>query len=92
MTNTAHDRSEGTLGLYRDRAEIIPLPETRKLVIASLKRAETAGKAVIKTFSSGIIPSACEILDRTTIQVLKRCDPDFLFRTTMSFFSRSMEQ
>ncbi len=58
--------------------KIIPLPETRKLVIASFETAETAGKAVIKTFSSGIIPSACEILDRTTIQVLKRCDPDLL--------------
>ena len=69
--------AEGTLGVITEIVlKIIPLPETRKLVIASFETAETAGKAVIKTFSSGIIPSACEILDRTTIQVLKRCDPD----------------
>ena len=71
--------AEGTLGVITEIVlKIIPLPETRKLVIASFETAETAGKAVIKTFSSGIIPSACEILDRTTIQVLKLCDPDLL--------------
>lgn len=69
--------AEGTLGVITEIVlKIIPLPESRKLVIASFETAETAGKAVIKTFSSGIIPSACEILDRTTIQVLKRCDPE----------------
>lgn len=71
--------AEGTLGVITEVVlRIIPLPESRKLVIASFETAEAAGKAVIKTFSSGIIPSACEILDRTTIQVLKRCDPDLL--------------
>ncbi len=69
--------AEGTLGVITEIVlKIIPLPESRKLVIASFETAETAGKAVIKTFSSGIIPSACEILDRTTVQVLKLCDPE----------------
>jgi glycolate oxidase len=44
--------------------------------MASFSSAHTAGQAVIKVFSSGITPSACEILDRTTLQVLKRCDPN----------------
>jgi glycolate oxidase len=71
--------AEGTLGLITEIVlKIVPLPESRKLVIASFETAEIAGKAVIKVFSSGIIPSACEILDRTTIQVLKRCDPNLL--------------
>lgn len=71
--------AEGTLGVITEIVlRIIPLPEFRRLVIASFETAEAAGEAVIKTFSSGIIPSACEILDRTTIQVLKRCDPDLL--------------
>ena len=71
--------AEGTLGVITEIVlKIIPLPESRNLVIASFETAEVAGKAVIKTFSSGIVPSACEILDRTTIAVLKRCDPDLL--------------
>jgi len=68
--------AEGTLGVITKIVlKIVPLPKYRRLVIASFEKAEIAGKAVIKTFSSGIIPSACEILDRTTIKVLRRCDP-----------------
>jgi glycolate oxidase len=67
--------AEGTLGVVtKARLKIAPLPEHRKLVIASFNSAESAGRAVVKTFSSGLVPSACEILDRTTIQVLKQCD------------------
>jgi glycolate oxidase len=68
--------SEGTLGIItRAGLKIAPLPASRKLVLASFADAETAGRAVIRTLSSGIRPSACEILDRTTLMVLKRCDP-----------------
>lgn len=68
--------AEGTLGIItKARLKIAPLPRSRKLVIAAFEGAQIAGEAVIKVFASGIIPSACEILDRTTIQVLKRCDP-----------------
>ncbi|HEY3360411.1 MAG TPA: FAD-binding oxidoreductase, partial [Methanosarcina sp.] len=68
--------SEGTLGIVTKASlKIVPLPKTRKLVIASFKNAEIAGQAVVKTFSNGVIPSACEILDRVSLQVLKRYDP-----------------
>jgi glycolate oxidase len=68
--------SEGTLGIItRAGLKIVPLPETRKLVLAFFDEAETAGRAVIQVFSKGIIPSACEILDKTTLRVLKLCDP-----------------
>jgi len=68
--------SEGTLGIVtKANLKIASLPQTRKLVIASFENAEIAGKAVVKTFSNGVIPSACEILDRITLQVLKCCDP-----------------
>jgi len=71
--------SEGTLGVItKARLKIVPLPKTQKLVMASFENAEIAGDAVIMTFSSGIVPSACEILDRTTIEVLKRCDPNLV--------------
>lgn len=68
--------SEGTLGIVTKASlKIAPIPKTRKLVMASFENAEIAGKAVVTVFSKGIIPSACEILDRVTLQVLKRCDP-----------------
>ncbi len=68
--------SEGTLGIVTKASlKIAPLPKTRKLVITSFENAEIAGQAVVKTFSNGVIPSACEILDRVSLQVLKRYDP-----------------
>lgn len=71
--------SEGTLGIItRIGLKIIPLPRARKLVVASFDNAEIAGRAVVKVFSSGITPSACEILDRTTLQALLRCDPSLV--------------
>lgn len=71
--------SEGTLGIITKAGlRVVPLPKARRLVIASFDDAETAGRAVAKTFASGIVPSACEILDRTTVQVLRRCDPNLV--------------
>ena len=68
--------SEGTLGVITGAVlRVAPLPKARRLVIASFNSAEEAGRAVAATFASGIVPSACEILDRTTVAVLRRCDP-----------------
>jgi glycolate dehydrogenase FAD-linked subunit len=72
--------SEGTLGIItRAGIKIVPLPGCRRLVIASFDGAEIAGKAVIQVFSNGIVPSACEIMDKTTVEVLKCCDPKLVF-------------
>jgi glycolate oxidase len=69
--------AEGTLGIItRAGLRIAPLPMARRIVIASFEDAEIAARSVVKVLSSGITPSACEILDRTTICVLKRCDPN----------------
>jgi len=71
--------SEGTLGIVTKASlKIAPLPKTRKLVITSFENTEIAGQAVVKTFSNGVIPSACEILDRVSLQVLKRYDPNLV--------------
>lgn len=71
--------SEGTLGIItRAGLKIVPLPKTRKLVMAAFENAEVAGQAVVKTFSNGVVPSACEILDRVSLQVLKRYDPNLV--------------
>jgi glycolate oxidase len=68
--------SEGTLGVItRIGLKIAPLPRARRLLVALFEDARAAGLAVTKVFASGIIPSACEILDRTTLQVLLRCHP-----------------
>ncbi|MCR3884978.1 MAG: FAD-binding protein, partial [Methanothrix sp.] len=67
--------SEGNLGVITQAVlRVAPLPKARRLVIASFSSAEEAGRAVAATFASGIVPSACEILDRTTVAVLRRCD------------------
>jgi glycolate oxidase len=67
--------SEGTLGIItKIRLKVAPVPEARRLVLASFNTAEEAGRAVMDVFSRGITPSACEIMDRMTVQVLKKCD------------------
>lgn len=67
--------SEGTLGVItRAKLKIAPLPKARRLILTAFSSAEEAGRAVVRVLSSGIAPSACEILDRTTISVLKQCD------------------
>jgi len=68
--------SEGTLGIITQAVlRVAPLPKARRRVIAAFSSAEEAGQAVAATFAAGIVPSACEILDRTTVAVLRRCDP-----------------
>ena len=67
--------SEGTLGIITKAAlKLAPLPKTRKLILSFFEQADIASQAVIKVFSEGITPSACEILDKTTLSVLKLCD------------------
>lgn len=69
--------AEGTLGIItRAGLKLAPLPKERRLVFASFESAEAAGQAVIAVFSQGITPSACEILDRTTLKVLRLVDPE----------------
>ncbi|WP_273271422.1 FAD-binding protein, partial [Methanothrix sp.] len=71
--------AEGTLGIItRAGLKVAPLPKERRLVFASFESAEAAGQAVIAVFSQGITPSACEILDRTTLKVLKLVDPELV--------------
>ncbi len=69
--------SEGTLGIITKAVlKILPLPKARTVMLASFKTPELAGDVVVKTLSAGVIPSACEILDRVTVEVLNAYDPN----------------
>ena len=69
--------AEGTLGIITGaRLKVAPLPKARRIVTATFATAEEAGRAVVRVFSGGVVPSACEIMDRTTLQVLRKVSPD----------------
>jgi glycolate oxidase subunit GlcD len=69
--------SEGTLGIItKITLKILPIPETLGIIIASFKDLEEAGKAVVSTFQSKIIPSAIEILDKSSIEALNNYKPE----------------
>jgi len=71
--------SEGTLGIItKATLKIMPIPECRKLVMVSFPSSEIAGKSVSTVFSAGVMPSACEILDKTSVDVLLKLDPNVI--------------
>ncbi|PPA79746.1 MAG: glycolate oxidase subunit GlcD [ANME-2 cluster archaeon HR1] len=69
--------SEGTLGIITAaRLKIHPIPKARKVVLAHFNDLDAAGRAVPAIMGQGIVPSACELMDSTTIQALNIYDPD----------------
>lgn len=68
--------SEGTLGIITKAIlKVRAIPKERSVIFASFLNPELAGKAVVKVLSSGIIPSACEILDSNIIAAINTYDP-----------------
>jgi len=64
--------SEGTLGVITEITfKIHPKPKAIKTSLTSFKDLEDAGKAIAEVICSGIIPSALEVLDENTINVLR---------------------
>ncbi len=69
--------SEGTLGVITGaRLKIHPLPEARAAVLAHFNDLEAAGNAVPAIMGRGLVPSACELMDSTTIRAVNMYDPD----------------
>ena len=69
--------SEGTLGVITGaRLKIHPLPEARAAVLAHFNDLEAAGSAVSAIMGRGLVPSACELMDSTTIKAVNMYDPD----------------
>ncbi len=67
--------SEGTLGIITEaRLKIHPLPEARAAVLAHFNDLEVAGNVVSTIMSRGLVPSACELMDNTTIQAVNMYD------------------
>jgi len=72
--------SEGTLGIITKAVlRIAPLPKARKLVMISFPSPENAGLSISRVFAAGVTPSACEILDKTSVSVLTKLDPNVIF-------------
>ena len=67
--------SEGTLGIITGaRLKIHPLPEARAAVLAHFNELEAAGRTVSAIMEKGIVPSACELMDSTTIKAVNTYD------------------
>ncbi|MHA1679884.1 MAG: FAD-binding oxidoreductase [Promethearchaeota archaeon] len=69
--------SEGTLGFISGMVlKILPIPPARGVIVVYFDDLFRAGKAVIKIYQSGIIPSAIEILDKSALEAISIYKPD----------------
>lgn len=65
--------SEGTLGIIKKAyLRILPLPRFRAVIYAEFETLEKAVESVERIISEGIIPSALEAVDRTTLELTSK--------------------
>jgi len=68
--------SEGTLGVITEiTLKLIPLPRARSTVLAFFPSVVSATQAVSQILSSGILPSAMEIVDRASLECVAMSNP-----------------
>lgn len=73
--------SEGMLGIVtRCILRLLPLPEARRTALAIFESAQDACDCVADFTSSGILPVALELLDRTSINAIEDYEPSGLPR------------
>ncbi|MGG1678951.1 glycolate oxidase subunit GlcD [Neobacillus sp. NRS-1170] len=64
--------SEGTLGIVTEATlKLIPIPETKKTMLALYQDLEAAAKTVSKIIANKIIPATLEFLDQPTLKVVE---------------------
>jgi glycolate oxidase len=64
--------SEGTLGIITEATlKLIPMPETKKTMLALYSDLEAAARTVSKIISNKIIPITLEFLDQPTLKVVE---------------------
>jgi len=69
--------SEGTLCVVtKATLKILPRPKVRATVVAYFDEVGKIGEAVVAIFASGIIPAACDILDRSGIKAVNQYKPE----------------
>lgn len=60
--------SEGTLGVVtKIYFKLVPLPKERVLMLAPFPRLEAAAACVSAIFRAGVVPSACELMERDAV-------------------------
>jgi glycolate oxidase len=60
--------SEGTLGIITEMTlKLIPLPEAKRTILAFFDQMESAARTVVEIFQIGILPSALEFMDHSSI-------------------------
>jgi len=65
--------AEGTLGaVLRARLRLFPKPKVRKTIIGIFSTVEDASEAVINIFKAGVIPSALEMMDKYSVEVIEK--------------------
>ncbi|EGK07769.1 glycolate oxidase, subunit GlcD [Desmospora sp. 8437] len=64
--------SEGTLAIITEATlKLIPLPESRRAMVAHYTDLDAAARTVSRILSEGIIPCTLEFMDQKTIQVVE---------------------
>ncbi|MBY0095809.1 glycolate oxidase subunit GlcD [Mesobacillus maritimus] len=64
--------SEGTLGVITEATlKLIPIPETKKVMLALYQDIEAAARTVSKIIANKIIPATMEFLDQPTLKVVE---------------------
>ncbi|NGP45232.1 glycolate oxidase subunit GlcD [Bacillaceae bacterium SIJ1] len=64
--------SEGTLGIVTEATlKLLPVPETKKTILASFTSIEAAGRVVSQIIANKIIPATLEFMDQGTMKAVE---------------------